>query len=161
MFREMRRKRQQISNEECERVLRENVTGVLGVIGDGGYPYTVPVNYHYTDGKIYFHGAKSGHKIDSMLRNDKVSFCVIDRDDVDSEKMTTLYRSVIIFGRARVIDDTEEMIEKVREFGLRYNPSLDAVNAEIKAELPGLRVFEITPEHMTGKVGKELLHSTQ
>lgn len=157
MFREMRRKRQQISREECERVLRENVTGVLGVIGDGGYPYTVPVNYHYIDGKICFHGAKSGHKLDSMLANDKVSFCVIDKSDVDSEKMTTLYRSVIIFGRARVIDDEAEMVEKARAFGLRFNPSVEAVNAEVKAELPGLRVFEITPEHVTGKVGKELL----
>lgn len=72
MFRKMRRYRQQLSQEETISILKSGKTAVLGVLGDDGYPYTVPINYVYADGKIYFHGAKSGHKIDAIKRCGRV-----------------------------------------------------------------------------------------
>lgn len=156
MFREMRRFKQQLSNEESIDILERGKTGILGLIGDEGYPYTVPVNYVYNDGKIYFHGAKAGHKIDAMRSCDKVSFCVIDKDDVIAEELTTYFRSVIVFGRVRILE-TEETIEAARILGLKYYNNPEAVDKEIKRELSILCCFEITIEHITGKEAKELL----
>ena len=108
MFREMRRKRQQLSEKEAAAVLERGTSGVLAVLGDGGYPYAVPLSYVYQDGKIYFHCAGSGHKLDGIRNCDKVSFCVIDQDEVHPEKYTTYFRSVIAFGKARILEEDEK-----------------------------------------------------
>ena len=55
MFRPMRRFKQQLTMERCEEILQKGSYGVLAVLGDEGYPYTVPLNYHYHNGKIFFH----------------------------------------------------------------------------------------------------------
>ena len=156
MFREMRRKLQQLPQEECERILREGKTAVLALAGDDGYPYAVPVNYVYDGGKIYFHCAKTGHKLDALRRCDKVSMCVVDRDDVAPERLATDYMSVIVFGRARILEDDEEIYRAVEVFGLKYNPDREAVRREIRREWDALCCVEITVDHMTGKEGKEL-----
>ena len=75
---------------------------VLALLGDNDYPYAVPISYVYDDGKVYFHSAKSGHKIDAIQRTAKASFCVIDEDLVVPEEYTTYFRSVIAFGRIRL-----------------------------------------------------------
>ncbi len=156
MFREMRRKLQQLPQEECERILREGKTAVLALAGDDGYPYAVPVNYVYDGGKIYFHCAKTGHKLDALRRCEKVSVCVVDRDDVAPERLATDYMSVIVFGRARILEDDEEIYRAVEVFGLKYNPDREAVRREIRREWDALCCVEITVDHMTGKEGKEL-----
>ena len=107
-FREMRRKRQMLSAKESEEILRRMTNGTLALHGDGGYPYTVPVSYVYSDGRIYFHTATQGHKVDALMRNDKVSFCVVEQDDVKPAEFTTYFRSVIAFGRARILTDETE-----------------------------------------------------
>ena len=157
MFRKMRRFRQQLTDEETVQILENGKTGILGVIGDDDYPYTVPVNYVYRDGKIYFHGANAGHKYDAMSKNDKVSFCVIDKDDVVAEELTTYFRSVIIFGRVRILTDKTETEEAVRILGLKYYNVPEAVEKEIQRDSKTLCCFEITIEHMTGKEAKELV----
>lgn len=156
MFREMRRKLQQLPQEECERILREGKTAVLALAGDDGYPYAVPVNYVYDSGKIYFHCAKTGHKLDALRRCEKVSMCVVDRDDVAPERLATDYMSVIVFGCARILEDDEEIYRAVEVFGLKYNPDREAVRREIRREWDALCCVEITVDHMTGKEGKEL-----
>ena len=156
MFREMRRKLQQLPQEECERILREGKTAVLALAGVDGYPYAVPVNYVYDGGKIYFHCAKTGHKLDALRRCEKVSVCVVDRDDVAPERLATDYMSVIVFGRARILEDDEEIYRAVEVFGLKYNPDREAVRREIRREWDALCCVEITVDHMTGKEGKEL-----
>lgn len=156
MFREMRRKLQQLPQEECERILREGKTAVLALAGDDGYPYAVPVNYVYDSGKIYFHCTKTGHKLDALRRCEKVSMCVVDRDDVAPERLATDYMSVIVFGRARILEDDEEIYRAVEVFGLKYNPDREAVRREIRREWDALCCVEITVDHMTGKEGKEL-----
>lgn len=151
MFREMRLKNQQLSEEEAIEILKNGKTGILGVNGDDGYPYTVPVNYVYADGKIYIHGAKSGHKQDAIAKSDKVSFCVVARDDVVVEELTTWFQSVIVFGRAKRLETDEEKFHAVEVFGLKYCPDKEAVDKEIRREWQGLSCFEISIEHITGK----------
>lgn len=156
MFRDMRRFRQQLPAEESAQLLREGTTAVLGVLGDDGYPYTVPVNYVYTDGKIYFHGAKAGHKFDAITRCDKVSLCVVAQDKVVSEELTTHFKSVIVFGRARVLETEDEVFRAAELLGLKFNPDRERVDAEIRRERNALCCVEITVEHMTGKEAIEL-----
>ena len=78
MFRPMRRIKQQVSDEECIRILKEEKRAALSVIGGDGYPYTVPIDFYYdeSDGRIYLHCAKTGHKIDAIKKCDKVCFTV-------------------------------------------------------------------------------------
>lgn len=109
MFREMRRKKQQIPDNEAIAILENSKVGILAVNGDNGYPYTVPLNYMFYNGKIYFHGASEGHKFDSIKNNSKVSFCVISQDKIIPEKYTTAYESVVVFGNAKIMDDKEEI----------------------------------------------------
>ena len=89
MFREMRRKNQQLPRGECCRILEEATSGVLAVSGDDGYPYAVPLSFAYADGRLYFHVAKSGHKLDALRRNPKASFCIIERDEIVPAEYTT------------------------------------------------------------------------
>ena len=165
-FRKMRRQKQQISQEECEEILRRNTHGVLGLAGDNGYPYTVPVSYVYEagqDGKpgtIGFHCARSGHKIDSIQRLDKVSFCVVDRDEVMPKERTTKYISVIAFGKARFLETEEEMRTAANKLGARFSAGYeDLYMAETEDALRSgsLCCVEISIEHLTGKVGMQVL----
>jgi len=114
MFREMRRHAQQMDAASAIEVLENGKTGILAVLGDMGYPYTVPLNYAYRENKIYFHCARSGHKLDAIRSCDKVSFCVIDMDEVVPETLSTDYRSVIAFGRAREVENKAELFGALR-----------------------------------------------
>lgn len=105
MFREMRRKRQLLSKEDTQKILYQGTSGVLAVSGDDGYPYAVPLSYVYDGEKIYFHSAKSGHKLDAIVKNPKASFCVIDQDNIVPDEYTTYFRSVIVFGTIHILHD--------------------------------------------------------
>ena len=151
MFREMRRFKQQLSEEECAELLRTVPRGVLSVCGDDGYPYGVPMDFVCADGKLYFHCAKEGHKLDAILRNDKVSFCIMDEGYRDEGDWALRIRSVIVFGRMRVLEDAEERITRLRQLGQKYYPDADSVESEMKRDAARAVVLELTPEHITGK----------
>ena len=161
MFRQMRRIKQQISVEECEKVLFNEPRGVLAVLGDDDYPYTVPLDFIYSDGKIYFHGAGEGHKMDAIRRHDKVSFCVMDGGFRREGEWALNINSVIVFGRIKEVTDINVKIEKVRLLGLKYNPDTQDVEDELKRYLDiekhidRVTVLELTPEHITGKLVNE------
>ncbi len=156
----MRRIKQALSREECESILSSASCGVLSLCGDGGYPYGVPVNHCYENGKITFHCAKQGHKTDAIKRCGKVSFCVIARDDVISEKRTTAYISVIAFGTAHIVEDEARLREIAGNIGKKFSGDYpDDCLAETEETIRNntLCCVEITVEHMTGKCGLEVL----
>ena len=161
-FREMRRKRQQLSEEESIGILQKATSGTLALLSDGGYPYAVPISYVYHDGKLYFHSALTGHKVDAIRKCDKASFCVIEKDDVQPEKYTTFFRSVIAFGRIHIIEDEHEKLEVARMLGNRYNPNQDeALQKEIESGLSRMLVIRFDIEHLTGKEAIELVRQHQ
>lgn len=157
MFHEMRRSRQQLSQEESIAILERGTHGVLALSGDDGYPYAVPLSYVYHDGKLFFHCATSGHKLDAVAHCDKASFCVVDQDRVIPEKYTTAYRSAIAFGHIRILTDREEIIDTVRRLDIRYGSDGANHQREIDSWFPRVRILELTIEHLTGKQGSELL----
>ena len=158
MFREMRRKKQQLSTKECVEILRKRTSGVLAVFGEDGYPYAVPISYVYEDGKIYFHSAKAGHKIDAIQQNSKVSFCIIDQDQVVKEKYTSYFRSVIVFGKVRILEDDQEKYKSIEQLAVKYAPDdrEEERKKAIEQEWNAFCMLELTIEHMTGKEAKEL-----
>ena len=161
-YREMRRKRQQLSEEESIGILQKATAGTLALLGDNGYPYAVPISYVYADGKLYFHSALSGHKIDAIINCDKASFCVIDKDDVRPEKYTTYFRSVIAFGRIHIIEDEQEKLETARLLGDRYNPNQEeALQKELEKGLSRMLMIRFDIEHLTGKAAIELIKEQQ
>jgi nitroimidazol reductase NimA-like FMN-containing flavoprotein (pyridoxamine 5'-phosphate oxidase superfamily) len=154
----MRRKRQELSVERCNEILERATYGVLSVLGDGDYPYGVPVNFVFHGGKIYFHTALSGHKVDAMRRHDKVSLTVVDKDEVMPEEYTTYFRSVIAFGHVRFIDDEAEKRQALVRLGQRFNPGDDAgLEHEIAKGFNHLYMVEITIDHLSGKEAIELV----
>lgn len=155
MFRKMRRAGQELSKEECEYILTSEPRGVLALIGDEDYPYALPVSHVYADGKIYFHGAKEGHKRDAVMNNAKVSFCIIDKGVKAEDSWWYTFKSVIVFGKIRTLTERDEKIEKLTLLGDKFFPTHEETIDEIDRLLDRTEVFEITIEHMTGKVVKE------
>ena len=157
-FREMRRKRQQLSEVESIGILQKATAGTLALLGDNGYPYAVPISYVYHEGKLYFHSALAGHKVVAIRNCDKASFCVIDKDDVKPEKYTTFFRSVIAFGRIHIIEDDKEKLAMARMLGNRYNPNNDeSLQREIEGGLSRMLMIRFDIEHLTGKEAIELV----
>ena len=157
-FRTMRRLRQQISDEESIGILQKATSGTLALLGDGGYPYAVPISYIYANGKIYFHSALSGHKVDAIRKCEKASFCVIAQDEVHPEKYTTFFRSVIAFGRIHIIEDEAEKLATARIFGNRYNPNQEeALQKELESGMSRMLMIRFDIEHLTGKEAIELM----
>lgn len=158
MFREMRRNKQMLSDSESVEILEKGTSGVLAVYGDDSYPYAVPLSYVYKNGKIYFHSATTGHKLDAIRAHHKVSFCVIDQDQVVPEAFTSYFRSVIVFGTCRVIEDHEEKRRSLFELGEKYSPNMEGpLNEEIRKAFERLVMIELNIEHITGKAAKELI----
>lgn len=153
----MRRRRQQLSHEECIEILNKTTSGTLALLGDGGYPYSLPISYVYANGKLFFHSAQKGHKIDAIKQCDKASFSVIDKDDVKAKEYTTYFRSVICFGHIHIIEEGSEKMQAVRLLGNRYNPNDDeSLNKELAKAYKAMNMIELDIEHMTGKEAIEL-----
>ena len=158
MFREMRRSKQRLPRKVAVEILERNTSGVLALSGDEGYPYAVPMSYVYAEGKIYFHSAKNGHKIDAIQRNEKASFCVIDQDQIVPEQYTTFFRSVIVFGRLRLVEDMEEMRRIAATLAMKYSADFkEGIPKEINASIRNMAVLELTIDHITAKEAIELI----
>jgi uncharacterized protein len=159
MFREMRRAKQLLSMEDTLAVMDRCTNGVLACLGDEDYPYAVPLSYVYFKGKIYFHSAKTGHKIDAMAKNPKVSFSVIDEDTIVSEKYTTYFRSVIAFGKARIVEG-EEWVEAFQALVEKYSGGQpeEAKHKEITGCTQAYTIA-IDVEHITGKEAIEYVNA--
>ena len=157
-MREMRRIRQQLDQAACEEILMRGTSGVLALSGDDGYPYAVPLSYAWVDGKLVFHGAKAGHKLKAMRRDARASFCVVDADEVVPERYTTHYRSVICFGRMRVVEDEAEMRNLCLALGEKFWPGHSKEGMEeIDGAMSRLCVFVMEVERVTGKQAIELV----
>ncbi len=157
MFREMLRKKQQLSPEECIRILKTELRGVLSVLGDDDYPYGMPVNHYYCeeDGKLYFHGGRKGHKIEALRRHDKVSFCVYDEGFRREGEWALNIRSVIVFGRVEFVEDRETTYRISAELSRKFTEDEEYIRREIERSGKRTLLFSLTPEHITGKLVNE------
>lgn len=137
MFREMRRKKQMLSVDECIEILNKGTSGVLALLGDHDYPYAIPISYVYCNSKLYFHGAKSGHKIDAISKCSKASFCVIDQDNIIPEEYTTYFRSVIAFGNIHIMENEIEIKKAIDDLAKNIIPLIMKQDAMQKLKKNG------------------------
>lgn len=159
-FRKMRRFRQQLSKSECESILSTATSGTLALLGDNGYPYAIPISHVYTEGRLYFHSAKEGHKVDAIRSYDKASFCVIDADDVHPEEFTSYFRSVIAFGKIHLVKSEEERLYAATLLGERFNPGdTEGLRREMEKGISRMLVIRLDIEHLSGKEAIELARS--
>ena len=157
MFREMNRRKQQLSNDESIEILKQTPRGVLSLLGDNGYPYGLPIDHWYNDadGCLYFHGGKKGHKIDAIRACGKASFCVMDQGFRREGEWALNIKSVIVFGRIEILTDHEKAIDITRQLSLKYTADIDFIEREILESGKNTLVFRLIPEHITGKLVNE------
>ncbi len=153
MFRKMRRIKRELPAEEAKALLRKNKRAALSVQGDDGYPYTVPINFYYEEqeNRIYFHSAKMGHKIDSIRANDKVCFITWDEGYREEGDWAFWVSSCVVFGRAKLIEDRRLTEEKVRTFALKYYPTAQEAEEDIRRNIAAVQLVAIEIEHISGK----------
>lgn len=153
MFRPVRKSKNALGEEVTKEILRSARRGVLAVNGDGGYPYAIPINYLYDEeaGKIYFHGAKAGHKADSINKCDKVCFTVYGDEIIREEVWAPFMHSAVVFGRCRIIEDRAQTLILVKRLAMKYYPDESLADEEIAVSGNAVRMYEIAIEHMSGK----------
>ena len=139
---------------KVEAILHECPVGSLATVGPNGAPYVVTVNYVYHDGKIYFHGALKGTKMDNIAREPRVCFeaHVVDCISRASRaiKFSTRYRSVIVRGRARQLTDPAAKMEALMALTARYAEG-HPFEPPTEQEIAATAVVEIEIDEMTGK----------
>ena len=158
MFKPIRKKLNEIDRAATEALLISNRRGILAMNGDNGYPYAIPINYFYDNEtqKIYFHGAKAGHKVDALKASDKVCFTVYGDERIDeSEPWAPYVQSAVVFGRCRLLEVGPESIARLKEFAMKYYPDEDLADDQITRNGKATQMFEITIEHMSGKQVQE------
>jgi len=153
MFRDLVRKNKQITEDECIELLTKETRGILSVNGDDGYPYGMPMNHFYNaeDGCIYFHCGKIGHRLDSLKKSDKVSFCVCEQGKRENGDWAYTVRSVIVFGRVKIIDDNDTVCHIAREFSYKFTKDEAYIQSEIEQYAKATLLLKLTPEHICGK----------
>lgn len=157
MFRELVRKNKMLSEEECIEILKTETRGVLSVIGDDSYPYGMPMNhwYHEEDGKIYFHCGKVGHRLDALKKHDKVSFCTYDKGYRKEGEWAWNVKSVIVFGRMKVIDDMDKIADITTKLSYKFTQDEEYIKKEIEVSGHNTLLLQLIPEHICGKLVTE------
>lgn len=153
MFRELRRKNKALKEAECLKILKTERRGVLSVNGDEGYPYGMPMNHFYNedDGCIYFHSGRGGHRNDSVLKNEKASFCVFDKGSETENDWALTFRSVIVFGKIEIIDDKSIVSDISRKLCYQFTDDEKYISEEIERFAAATILLKLTPLHITGK----------
>ena len=157
MFREVARTKQALGKDECIEILKTAKRGVLSVNGDDGYPYGMPINHWYNeeDGRLYFHSGKTGHRTDAMLADDRASFCVMDEGVQNPGEWWLTFRSVIVFGRLKIVEDHDRALAISRKLSYKFTSDEKYIADEIEKSGAGVLCFELIPEHVTGKRVRE------
>ena len=157
MFRQMNRKKQQLTDEECREILKSELRGVLSLNGDDGYPYGLPTNHYYSeeDGKLYFHSGKKGYKIDAIRRDNRASFCVYDGGFRREGEWALNIRSVIVFGKIEFVDDQKEINRISALLSRKFTDDNEYIEKEIETYGAATLMFALVPDHMTGKIVNE------
>ncbi len=152
MFRELQRKNKELSYDECISILINEKRGVLSVIGDGGYPYGMPMNHYYAeDGNLYFHCGKSGHRLDALKNCDKVSFCTYDNGTKVENEWALIIKSVIVFGTVEIIDEADTVIDISEKLSRKFTDDEAYIKNEIECFADETLILKLTPEYICGK----------
>ena len=153
MFRELLRKEQQLTEAECTEILKTETRGVLSVNGEDGYPYGMPMNHFYdeTDGCIYFHCGKTGHRVDALKNDHRASFCVYDHGHKNEGEWAFKVKSVIVFGKIEMLDAPEIIADITAKLSRKFTADEEYIQKEIQSALHKTLLLRLIPAHICGK----------
>ena len=156
-FRAMRRFKQQLSEDECVEILKSAPRGVIAMNGENGYPYAVTINQYFdeTDGKIYFHGALQGLKVDLLEKDNKVCFTTTDEGHIEEGDWANTFKSVVCLGQVEEVNDVEKIHDRLRRLAKGFYPSEEFIEKEIEKAGSRVKMYVINIDHMTGKLVHE------
>ena len=99
-----------------------------------------------------------GHKIAALKANPKVSLCVIEKDEIHPETLTSHFRSVIVFGTARFINEPQEKLAVLEKLVDKFAPDFRKEGeTEANQKLTYIAIIDIAIDHITGKEAVELV----
>jgi len=153
-----RMKQHQLFNTEIDEILKNEHIGRIATHNENGFPYIVPVHYIFYEEKIYIHGLIKGQKISNLIRNNKVGFEVDEMGDIipDNDNpcdTNTVFKSVIILGTAKMIDDRDVKEKILRVIVDKYTPQLSNLSFP-ENTMRATGIIEIEPVEITGKFYK-------
>jgi len=153
MFRKLNRVKQELENSECKNILKEELRGVLSLNGDDGYPYGMPMNHFYVEeeNRLYFHGGMIGYKMDCIKKDNKCSYCVINKGEKRLDHWSLIFKSVIVFGKIHLVEDINEIKRISKLLSYKFTKDENEIDNEIKLSLNHTAMFYIDIEYMTGK----------
>jgi len=158
-FYKIRRQDRILDNTRAIELLQSAEYGFLSLGKSlNGYAYGVPMSFAFnaTDNALYFHCALEGQKLDNLKQNNKVSFCIVGNTKPVSEKFSTLYESVIVFGIAEIAQSEEDKRFALRQLLEKYSPNhLEMGEKYINSSLNKTLAFKINIEHITAKAKKQ------
>lgn len=151
-FREIRRGDRALSEDQAREILQRAEYGVLATVGADGWPYAVPVNHALSGDVLYIHCAVEGHKLENIAHEERVSFCAVAGATVLPAKLSTLYESAIVFGRAALVTDAAEKRRALELLAVRFCGDLTP-EAEQAIATTGSRtaVVRVRIERIAGK----------
>lgn len=155
MYRDMRRKDRQLSEQAAREILGRGLYGVLSTVGMDGMPYGIPISYAVEGDTIYFHCAKSGHKTQNLAHEPRASFCVVGgcvQPVFENDSFTCNYESAVVCGTVRLVEEPEEKRRALLLLSERYFPAcMDKAGDIVEQGLPHVTVYALTMERVSGK----------
>ena len=155
MTKPLRREDRRLDNAASMALLKRGEYGILSTADTHQQPYGIPVNYVIMEGNIFFHCAVEGRKLENILANDRVSFCVVGKTELLPEQFSTRYESVVVSGSAKVIDDRVIKKNALRALVEKYAPTHAAAGeAYIDKLMDKTAVVCVTIQKLDGKCRK-------
>ena len=157
---QLRRTDKIMTAAEVDDFLARAFCGRIATVDADGYPYVVPNLFTWLGGTVYLHTAMhEGHFISNVRHSDRVSFEVDEPGQIfpygHVECDTSVsYRSVILFGRIKILDDAAQKTRFYESFMVKYAPP-DSWGREPGSfpRMGSTIVYAIAPEVVTGKQG--------
>ncbi len=150
----MRRKDRVMEERATWDLLKKGQYGVLSTVDDDGQPYGIPLNYVVSDGAIYMHAARQGHKLANIAANDKVAFCVVGRTELLADAFSTRYQSAIAFGRASLVGEDEKRAALVALLEKYFPEHMERGQAYIDKLIDSTAVIKVDIDKISGKMRK-------
>lgn len=153
MFRKVRKIKNELDEKTTKEVLKKAPRGVLALNGDDGYPYGLPLNYVYDEDNnvLYFHGTKTGYKIDCIEKSPKASFTALLEEGVSDDGWSKNVSSVVAYGLLEEIEDSDFARDALVKLAQKYYPSEDLIEDNIKANFKNTKMLAFHINYMTGK----------
>lgn len=155
-FRPMRRAQRGMDEAGTWALLAGTSYGILSLLGDGGYPYGVPLNHVVVEGALYFHAAQAGHKLDALRACPKCCFTVVAGpldEDITQIPPDSLgwHESAVLFGQLEEVKAGEEVMAVLKALCQRYTPVRLGDEGYFQRYLDKVAILKMRVEHISGK----------